>query len=42
VTANFFGDARRRGALADHPPRIRLAHRFLGQHRTVMTATGAE
>jgi len=42
VTANFLGDARRRGALADHPPRIRLAHRFLGQHRTVMTATGAE
>src|SRR5580693_2786436 len=24
VTANFLGDARRRGALADHPPRIRL------------------
>jgi hypothetical protein len=42
VAANFLGDPGRRGAPADHPPGIRLAHRLLGQLVAAVATAGTE
>jgi hypothetical protein len=42
VAADFRRDAGRRGAPADHPPGVGLAHRFVGEHGAVVAARGTE